>query len=236
MMSVFRKEMRSYFVSPIPYVLCAIFTAFMGWWFFESRGFWEISRRASLEVFFTIVPWVLLFLVPGITMRLWSEEARGGTLEMLLTAPVRSWQLVGGKFLSAWALLALCLLATLPVAITISSLGDLDWGPVVGGYLGTLLLGAALLALGLWVSALTTHQIVAYLLTAVAILALILLQFVAGQTGGGLGSVLERLSVATRFEALGRGVIDVRDVLYFVTFTLFFLYLNAQAVENRRYR
>jgi len=235
MWTVYRKEMRSYFVSPIPYVLIVIFVAFMGWWFFSQREFFLIAR-ASLDPLFVVVPWVLVFLVPAITMRLWSEEARGGTLETLLTVPIRPWQLVGGKFLSAWTLLLVCLLATIGVPVSVALLGDLDWGPVIGGYLGALFVGAALLALGLWISALTAHQIVAYLITMVLGFVLVILRGVASDIGGGLGTFVERLSVASRYDALGRGVVDLRDLVYFVSFAAFFLYLNAQAVENRRYR
>jgi ABC-2 type transport system permease protein len=235
MLTVYRKEMRAYLVSPIPYVLAVIFTAFMSWWFFDLRDFF-LSRTATMDSFFVMVPWAFIFLVPAITMRLWSEEVRGGTVETLLTMPVRAWHLVAGKFLSAWTLLLVCLALTLPIAYTVSSLGDLDWGPVVGAYLGTLLMGGALLALGLWISALTQHQIVAFLLTMICGFFLIVIGSVAGQGAGGLGAFLERLSIASRFEALGRGVIDLRDLLYFVTFTFFFLYLNTRAVENRRYR
>lgn len=142
-----------------------------------------------------------------------------------------------GKFLSAWALLAVCLACTLGIAITVSSLGELDWGPVVGGYLGALLMGGALLAFGLWISSLSAHQIVAYLLTAVGIFILVwVLPYAAGEAEGGGRRFLTQLSVAGHYRALGRGVIDLRDVLYFVSFGAFFLYLNAQAVENRRYR
>ena len=162
MLSVYRKEMRSYLTSPIPYVLVIIFTVFMAWWFFFLDDFF-LYRQARMESFFGVLPWVFIFLVPAISMRLWSEESRGGTLETLLTLPVRSWQIVLGKFLAAWTLLLFCLVATLAIPITVANLGDLDWGPVVGGYLGALLLGGALLALGVWVSALTAHQIVAFL-------------------------------------------------------------------------
>ncbi len=236
MISVFRKELRSYFVSPIPYVLVVIFVSVMALIYFNFQLFW-VTRRASLESLFQVVPLVFILLIPGITMRLWSEEAREGTLETLMTSPVRSWQLVGGKFLSAWVLLAVCLLCTLGVGITVSSLGNLDWGPVVGGYLGALLMGGALLAFGLWISSLTDHQIVAYLLTAVGIFALAwVLPYAAGEVEGSGRQFLTQLSVAGHYRALGRGVVDLRDVLYFVTFATFFLYLNAQAVENRRYR
>lgn len=236
MVSVLRKELRSYFISPIPYVLIVIFVAVMALIYFNFSYFW-VLRRASLESFFRAIPLVFILLVPGITMRLWSEEARAGTLETLMTAPVRSWQLVAGKFLSSWILLGVCLLCTLGIAITVASLGDLDWGPVAGGYLGAFLMGGALLALGLWISSLTSHQIVAYLLTALGIFVLVIvLPYAAGELEGAGRDFLEQLSVSGHYSAMGRGVLDLRDILYFVTFTVFFLYLNSQAVENRRYR
>lgn len=236
MLSVFKKEMWAYVISPIPYVLAVIFVAFMAWYHFDLQSFW-VNGVATMQPFFGFLPIVLIFLIPGITMRLWSEEARGGTLETLMTSPLRSWELVGGKFLSAWMLLGLCFLCTLPLAVTVSMLGDLDWGPVIGAYLGALLLGAALLALGLWISALTAHQIVALLLTVVAVFLFVWgLGYLAIEAGGTAGRVLEGLSFSSRYSALGRGVVDLRDVLFFVTFTMFFLYLNVQAIENRRYR
>jgi ABC-2 type transport system permease protein len=234
-LTVYRREMRAYWVSPIPYVLVVLFAGFMGWYVFLSSEFF-LYGQANLDTFFGFMPWPFIVIVPAITMRLWSEEARGGTLETLLTMPVRPWQLVVGKFLGAWTLVAVCLLATAPIPITVSALGDLDGGPLWGGYLGSLLMGGAMAALGLWISALTRHQIVAFIVSAFACLILVLLGFVAGRTGGGLGSLMEDVSVSARYQALGRGVLDVRDLLYFATFTGFFLYLNAQAVENRRYR
>jgi ABC-2 type transport system permease protein len=234
MWSVYRKEMRAYLVSPIPYVLVFIFAAFMAWWFFEPARFFE-AGEASLGGFFGMIPWVFILIVPALSMRLWSEEARGGTLEVLMTMPMGSSQLVWGKFLSAWTLLLVCLLATFPIPLTVAILGDLDWGPVICGYLGALLLGGAMLALGVWISALTSHQIVAFLVAAVISLALVLMGL-AVEVGGFLGAAFERISVSTRYQSLGRGVIDIRDILYFVTFTAFFLYLNTVAVENRRFR
>jgi len=236
MLSVFKKELRSYLVSPIPYVLLVIFVVLVALVFFFFNPFW-VMRRASLESLFGLIPLIFILIVPGITMRLWSEEARGGTLEMLMTSPLKSWELVVGKFLSAWALLAVALICTLGIAITVSSVGDLDWGPVVGGYVGAFLMGGALLAFGLWISSLTSHQIVAYLLTAVGIFVLVwLLPRGAQDLEGGVSKLLEQLSVAGHYRAMGRGVIDFRDILYFASFTFFFLALNTQAVENRRYR
>ena len=232
MFGIYRKEMRAYFVSPIPYLLLVIFPAWMAIWFFVIRDFF-LMRVATFEAYFHIIPFTFVILVPAISMRLWSEEIRGGTDETLMTLPVASWQLVGGKFLAALTLLALCLAATVPIAITVSTLGDFDWGPVFGGFFGTLLLGAALLALGIWMSFLTGHQIVAFLLTAFAALALVLMNMAAEWFDW---PALEQIAISTRFEAIGRGVIDLRDVLYFLTFTALFLYLNAMDVKVRRFR
>lgn len=235
MLSIYRKEMRAYLMSPIPYVLIVIFTAFMGWWMFVASDFF-LFRQAQMDGFFGVLPVVFIFLVPAISMRLWSEEKREGTLETLLTFPIRPWQVVVGKFLAAWTLLFFCLLGTLIIPITIANLGDLDWGPVIGGYLGALLLGGALLAMGLWVSALSGHQIVSFLVAGVLSFVLVILGYFASRVGGELRHVLEQISIASRYEAIGRGVVDLRDIIYFVSFTVFFLYLNAVSVENGRYR
>jgi ABC-2 type transport system permease protein len=233
--TVFRREMRASLVSPVPYVVAVIFTALAGFLFFMASEFFLIGR-ASLDGLFDVMPWLMLFLVPAISMRQWSEEIRGGTMETLLTFPVRSSALVLGKFLAAWALLAVCLVLTTPIWITVGALGDLDSGPVLTGYLGSLLMGGALLALGMWISALTRHQIVAFLVTAVAAFALVMLRVLARKVDESIGTLFENLSTAARFEAMGRGVVDFRDVLYFVSFTAFFLYCNVEAIENRRYR
>ena len=236
MLSVYRKEMRTYLISPIFYVLAVLFAALCAVVFFQLGNFWLV-RHASLDGLFGALPWILAIgLAPAIAMRLWSEESRAGTLETLMTSPMRSREIVLGKFLSAWSLLGLCLLATLPIPITVAALGELDWGPVVGGYLGAMLMGGALLALGLWISALTAHQIVAFMLSAVCGFVLVMLQRMATQVGGDLGAFLERLSLSAHFQPMARGVVDLRDVLYFVSFILFFLYLNTLAVEGRRYR
>jgi ABC-2 type transport system permease protein len=233
--SVFRRETRASLVSPVPYVVAVIFTVLAGFLFFQANEFFLLGR-ASLDSLFDVMPWLMLFLVPAISMRQWSEEIRGGTMETLLTFPVRSSAIVMGKFLAAWALLAVCLVLTVPIWITVASLGDLDHGPVLAGYLGSFLMGGALLALGMWVSALTRHQIVAFLVTAIVAFALVMLRMLARKVGEPLGALFENLSTAARFEAMGRGVVDLRDVLYFVSFTGFFLYCNVEAIENRRYR
>lgn len=234
--TVYRKELKSYLVSPIPYVFFMVFTGFLAWRFFmHGDGVFFVRSRATLEIgLFDIMPWVLVFLVPAISMRLWSEEVRNGTIEQLMTLPVKTTSLVLGKFFSALTLVLFALILTLPIAITVSTLGDLDWGPVWGGYLGALLYSGAILALGLWISALTGHQIVAFLITLVIGVGLILLGWVGGTSSSGVSAILHQLSTSTHYEPMGRGVIDLRDLAYLLSFIGLFLYLNVQAVENRR--
>jgi ABC-2 type transport system permease protein len=235
-LAVYRKELRAYFVSPIPYVLLVLFAVFVTWWTFERRWF-LIYRQANLDALFDGLPLAFAVVVPAIAMRLWSEEARGGTLETLMTFPARTRHLVIGKFLAAWTVIAACLLVTGGVVLTASMLGDLDVGPAVGGYVGAMLLGGAFLAIGQWLSGLTRNQIVAFLLALVACLFLsVFLEGVADAVAGPAGELAGSLSIATRFRAIGRGVVDLRDVAYFVSCIGFFLYLNAESVENRRYR
>lgn len=239
---VYRKELRTYLVSPIPYLLTGCFALAVGYFFFKGIentslvDFWLI-RRASLESLFDVIPVAFAVVVPALTMRLWSEEYRAGTIEVLGTLPVRSGSLVVGKFLAAWTLLAFCLVATLPILFTVSSLGDLDMGPVWGGYLGALFLGAALLALGMWLSALTRHQVVAFLVTLFAgVVLTLVLGLIARGSPGSLGEALQTIALDARFASLGRGVLEIPDLVYFASFTAFFLVLNAETVDNRRYR
>jgi ABC-2 type transport system permease protein len=234
LLTVYRKEMRSYLVGPIAYVTAMILACFSAVWVFFVDDFWN-RQQARVDSLFALMPWVFILVAPAITMRLWAEEVRGGTVETLLTMPAKSWSLVGGKFLSALTLLFLCLLCTLPIVFTVASFGDLDWGPVLGGYLGSLLMGGAILAFGLWISALTGHQIVAFLITAIVALILVLVGLLSHRTGGA-GAVFEHVSTWSRFQSLGRGVLDFRDVLYFGSFLFFFLYLTTRAVESWRYR
>ena len=189
--SIYRKEMRGYLVSPIPYILVSLFSVGVAYFFFEGLGdspklppFWILSA-ATVENLFKCIPVGFAVVVPALTMRLWSEEYRAGTIETLRTLPISSGSLVMGKFLSAWTLLAVCLLSTVPIAITVGFLGDLDMGPVLGGYLGAMFLGAALLALGLWLSSITRHQIVAFLATlGIGIVLTLVLSLIAGQSPG----------------------------------------------------
>ena len=233
-LAVYRKEMRSYLVSPIPYLVVALFAGFIGLWFFMVQDFF-LLKLAKIDGMVGLMPVFLLIVVPAITMRLWSEEFRGGTFESLMTMPVRPRHLVYGKFLAAWTVLAGGLVGTLGIPITVKSLGDLDMGPVWGAYVGSMLMGAAFLALGQWLSGLTRNQIVAFLLSLVTGFFLTVgLRMLTESLH--FGAWAEQLSISSHFESVQRGVIDLRDVAYFVSFVGFFLYLNVESISNRRHR
>jgi ABC-2 type transport system permease protein len=229
--AVYRKEMRTYLVSPIPYVLAFILAGFTAWWVFSQREFF-LYGTASVASLLQILPWCFMVLIPGLTMRLWSEEFRAGTFETLVTFPARPRQLVLGKFLAAWTVVAGCLVCTLSIPVTAAALGDLDPGPVIGGYLGAMLMGAAFLALGQWLSGITQNQIIALFVGIVVSFVLLML----GDSRVKLGSFAHELSISPHFDSVTRGVIDLRDMAYFVSFCGFFLYLNCENVANRRHR
>jgi ABC-2 type transport system permease protein len=227
------KEFRDAFVSPVAYVWLVLFLAFTGWFFF--RGFFVLGL-ATMRGFFVLLPWTLVFLLPALTMRLWSEERKFGTIEVLLTWPVRETEAVVGKFLGALGMLVVSLAATLPVALSVFALGDPDPGPVIAGYLGLLLFGAAGLAVGVYASSLTENQIVAY----VAGVAMTFGLFIAGEdfvlmtAPGFLVPLLSGLGLGAHYWSIGRGVVDSRDVLYFVAVIFFFLYLTVRRLQQRR--
>ena len=158
--ALFKKELMSYFNSPIAYIFIAVFLVVGNWLFFYS---FFVSQQASMRNYFNLLPWIFLFLSPALTMRLWSEEKRSGTIEFLLTLPITDWQAVLGKFLGSLAFLTISLLFTLTIPITIMSLGNVDLGPIIGGYLGSILMGAVYLSLGGFISSLTKNQIIAFI-------------------------------------------------------------------------
>jgi ABC-2 type transport system permease protein len=234
--AVYRKELRAYFVSPVAYIVIALFSGILAYRFFFYEEFFIYDKAELYRGFFYRFDWILVVLVPVIGMRQWSSEYFGGTIETLMTLPVRTTSLVLGKYFAALTLIGVSLIGTAGIPVTVSFLGDMDWGPVIGGYVGALLFAGALLALGVWLSALTRHQIIAFVLTLLSGAFFVVMYAVADDVGGLLGPVFEQLSLASHYQALGRGVLDMRDVFYFLSFMGFFLYLNVQAVENRRYR
>jgi len=232
-MAVAKKELRSYFDSPIAYAFLVLFLAGALASFFNVV--W-VQNQASLRGLFDILPLLLTFLVPALTMRLWSEERKLGTFEVLLTLPLTPGEIVLGKFLASWGLLGIALALTAGLPITMASLGRLDWGPVIGGYAAALLLGAAYLAIGLVISSLTENQILAFLATLAVCFALYVVgeEVVTRFFPLPVAEVLESLGTGARFRSVGRGVLDVADLAYYGTITGAALAANAFALEIRK--
>ena len=234
--TVARREMRAYFNSPIAYVFLLAFVGAALSTFFNIEAFFS-RGRADVRGLFEAIPMLLLLLVPALTMRLWAEEQKQGTLEVLLTLPVKEHELVAGKFLASWSLLAVSLALTMGIPLTVAMLGDLDWGPVLGGYVGALLLGAAYLSVGQFISATTENQILSFILALVICLGLYGLgtDTFAGLFPDQTAALLRGLGTGSRFESIARGVIDFRDLLYYASLTLFFLTLSVTALRAKRW-
>jgi ABC-2 type transport system permease protein len=235
---VARRELGGYFATPVAVVFIVIFLALQGVLTFNLGNFFD-RNQADLMPFFNFIPWVFLLLVPAITMRLWAEERRLGTIELLLTLPITQGQAVMGKFLAAWAFCAIALLLTFPFVVTINYLGSPDNGVIASGYLGALLVAGSFLAIGAAVSAATKNQVIAFVL-AVAICFVfavasypLVTDFIA-RSSPTLAGLVRRISVAERFQDFTRGVISLRDVVYFASFIGFWLFLNTVIVEHRK--
>jgi len=230
--AIARKEFKAYFESPIAYIFITAYLLLVNflylWTFF-------VVGQADIRPFFGFMPFVFLFLVPSITMRLWAEERKMGTLEILLTLPVTEKEVALGKFSASFLFLAVMLLLTFNIPLLVGALGDPDWGVVIGGYLGCLLLGASYLAIGLFASALSENQIVAFIIAIALCTALLVVGewFFLMLVPDIFVPVFEYLGLGTHFESLGRGVIDTRDFIYYFSVIGIFLYLNINTVENR---
>ncbi|MEZ4650449.1 MAG: ABC transporter permease subunit [Candidatus Eisenbacteria bacterium] len=234
--SVAKKEFRAFFQSPIAYVFITLFLVLSLWIFFFLSNFFLIGQ-STLRTLFDWIPITFLIFVPAVTMRMWAEEQKLGTAEILLTFPVRDWEVVLGKFLAGLSFLAVAILLTLPLAGTIAWLGNPDDGAVVAGYLGSLLVGATYLAIGLWVSSLTQNQIVAFLISVILcfVLYIVGVPIVLASLPDWLVPFVAQLSLGSHFDSMGRGVIDSRDVIYYVSIIFFFLFLNVQTIASRRW-
>jgi len=232
-----RKEIRQIFLSPIAYAFLTVFVFFVTFMFFRT---FFLVREISMAGFFDLFPMVMAIVIPGVTMRMWAEERKQGTIEFLLTSPIETWHIVVGKFLGGLALVALCLIITLLVPITVGRYGTLDTGPVWGGYIGALMMGGTFISIGMFVSAFTADQIVSFLAGVTVMLFLVLLghPFISSEFGAGswFGAFARTISPTTHFESIGRGVIDLRDVYYFVAISGLFLYLNVRVIDLRRWK
>jgi ABC-2 type transport system permease protein len=228
-----KKELRTFFDSHIAYIVITIFLLICGWFFFSDLF---LVNQASMRNLFGIIPFIFMFFVPAVTMRLISEEKRSGTIEVLVTFPVKDHEIILGKFLAGLILVAVAVILTLVYAITLSGIGDFDFGSVVSGYIGLIFLGAAYLSVGIFTSSLTENQIVAFITSFVIIFALFMLDKVLMFMPTLLASFLEYLSVSYHFSNISRGVIDSRDVIYYLSLIFFFLFLAVRSLENRKWR
>ncbi|MCC6212736.1 MAG: ABC transporter permease subunit [Burkholderiales bacterium] len=233
-----KRELGSYFTSPIAYIFLVIFLLLTGFFTFTAGQFFE-RGEAALGAFFGWHPWLYLVLVPAAGMRLWAEERRAGTLELLMTMPVTAWQAIAGKFLASWIFLAIALALTFPVALTVNILGSPDNGMILAGYLGSLLLAGAYLAITCLTSAMTRNQVVAFILSVVACLFLILAGFspvtdlMARWASPALIDTVAAFSAVTHFDGFQKGVIDLRDLAFFLSVIGFALFATNVVLRDR---
>src|SRR6267154_103733 len=235
-MTIARRELASFFASPAAFLFLGAFLAATLFAFFWVDAFFS-RNLADVRPLFQWMPALLVFLVAALTMRSWAEERRGGTLELLLTAPVSPADLVLGKFLGVLSLVAIALALTLPVPLSVALLGPLDWGPVAGGYVAALALACAYMAIGLWLSSRTDTQIVSLLLTVLVAGSFYVIgsSTLTSLAGRQAGDVLRALGTGARFNSITRGVLDLRDLYYYLSLTLAFLVLNRVSIEQLRW-
>ena len=230
-----KKELNSFFDSLVAYILLIAFLGFSGFftWLWGSDIFYH--KQASLDIFFNVALWSLFFFIPAITMRQFAEERKSGTIELLLTKRLTDRQLIMGKFLACLLLVVIALAFTLPYYISVARLGNIDHGSTITGYLGLILMSGAYIAIGLLASSLTSNQIVAFLM---ALLVGVIFQFILGALGssqsGWLGSLLTDLSIPHHYESMSRGVIDTKDVIYFLALTFLGLLFTELVISKRK--
>jgi ABC-2 type transport system permease protein len=237
--AIARRELQGYFASPVAYVFIVIFLLMVGFFTFMAGGFFE-RAEASLIAFFLWHPWLYLFLVPAAGMRLWSEERRQGTMELLLTMPISTWQAIVGKFLASWLFLALALACTFPVWITVNYLGHPDNGAILCGYIGSALMAATYLAIASMTSAMTRNQVISFILSVVICLFLILAGWPpVTRLFDSLGwqwltNLCAAMSVMTHFEGFQKGVLDLRDLAFFFSIIGFALFTTGVIIRSHR--
>jgi ABC-2 type transport system permease protein len=236
---VFKRELVGYFATPIAYVFMVIFVFLSGIFAFYLGSFFP-RGQADLLPFFSFHPWLYLFLVPALAMRLWAEERRSGTIELLLTLPMTTSQAVLGKFFAAWVFTGMGLTLTFPIWLTVNYLGKPDNGVIIASYIGSFLMAGAFLAIGACISALTKNQVIAFVLSAVICLAFVLsgfpmvLDFFSGWAPEIVVEAISSFSFLTHFNDISRGVIDLRDVIYFASLIAFWLFANGLLIEMKK--
>jgi len=237
--TIVKRELAAYFTSPVAYVFLVIFLLLTGFFTFTAGNFFE-RGEASLAAFFGWHPWLYLVLVPAVGMRVWAEERRSGTIELLLTLPVATWQAIVAKFLASWLFLALALALTFPAVLTVNVLGDPDNGVILAGYLGSLFLAGAYLAVSCMTSAMTRNQVVAFILSVVVCLFLVLAGFNpvtdlrVRWASPEVVDTIAAFSVVTHFDGFQRGIVDSRDLLFFLSVIGFALFATGVIIRGHR--
>jgi len=238
--TILKRELGAYFGSPLAYIFIVIFLLLCGFFTFMVGGFFERGEASLVRPFFDWHPWFYLFLVPAVGMRLWAEERRVGTLELLLTMPITAWQAIVGKFLASWLFLGLALVLTFPVIITVNYLGDPDNGVILSGYVGSWLMAGAYLAISCITSAMTRNQVVSFILSVVICLLLVLVGFqpvtdlVARWAAPWFVEAVAAFSVLTHFDGFQKGVLDSRDLVFFASLIGFALFVTGVVLRGQR--
>ena len=238
--TITKRELGSYFSAPLAYVFIVIFLLLCGFFTFMVGGFFERGEASLVRPFFDWHPWFYLFLVPAVGMRLWAEERRVGTIELLLTMPITAWQAILGKFLASWLFLGLALALTFPVVITVNYLGSPDNGVILSGYIGSWLMAGAYLAVSCMTSAMTRAQVVSFIIAVVLCLFLILAGFppvinlLETWAAPWLVDVITSFSVITHFDGFQKGVLDFRDIIFFLSVMVFCLFTTSVILRGHR--
>lgn len=238
--TIAKRELAAYFTSPLAYIFIVIFLLLCGFFTFMIGGFFERGEASLTRSFFEWHPWFYLFLVPAVGMRLWAEERRVGTLELLLTMPVTAWQAIVGKFLASWLFLGLALVLTFPVVMTVNYLGQPDNGVIFSGYIGSWLMAGAYLAISCITSAMTRNQVVSFIISVVVCFFLILcgfapvVRFMEGWASPTLVGFVTSFSVITHFDGFQKGILDSRDVLFFLSVIGFSLFSTSVILREHR--
>ena len=239
LLSIYKREFTSYFVTPVAYVFIVIFLFMTGVFSFYLGAFYE-SNQADLEPFFRFHPWLYLFLIPAISMRLWSDERKSGTIELLMTLPVSITNTVVAKYLAAWSFTAIALFLTFPMWITVNYLGNPDNTVILASYIGSLIMAGGFLAIGSCISALTKSQVIAFVISVVICFMFILsgfpmvLDLFESWAPQAVVDAIASFSFLTHFTSIKKGVIDIRDVIYFAALITFWLYVNIVIIENKK--
>jgi len=230
-LAISKKELAGYFNSPVAYIVISVFLLLSGWLFFQQ---FFLAGQVSMRALFSLTPMLLIFFAPAITMRLISEERKAGTLELLVTLPLTNANIIIGKFLAAVVLLSVAILLTIPYTITVSTLGSLDWGPVIGSYIGLILLGASYLSVGLFCSSVSRNQIVAFIVGLALCFGIFLLDKTLPFLPNFMASFVQYLSVDYHYNNIARGVIDTRGLVYYGSFISMFLMFAVFALDNEK--